>query len=202
MKKFQYGVDYFAYDMDLIEKMFNIRICGVPLSFFLLDLRKTDTYCHLNSDILAYFMEDSNRVEGELPSISGDDKGHSWVEKDDFVFDTITGAKWKKDSYYERYAPYNCVVLPRDSSTERIKEYLQHNENYPEMYVAIIRDMEEELPKMIYGKVLRSHIDRFIAEKKLDSIELDSSLVDKFMIGLKEVYRHTKEFKDSAPKKN
>lgn len=202
MKKFQYGVDYFAYDMDLIEKMFNIRICGVPLSFFLLDLRKTDTYCHLNSDILAHFMEGSNRVEGELPSIFGDDKGHSWVEKDDFVFDTITGAKWKKDSYYERYAPYNCVVLPRDSSTERIKEYLQHNENYPEMYVAIIRDMEEELPKMIYGKVLRSHIDRFIAEKKLDSIELDSSLVDKFMIGLKEVYRHTKEFKDSAPKKN
>lgn len=202
MKKFQYGVDYFAYDMELIEKMFNIRICGIPLSFFLLDLRKTDTYCHLNSDILAHFMEGSNRVEGELPSISGDDKGHSWVEKDDFVFDTIIGAKWKKDSYYERYAPYNCVVLSRDSSTERIKEYLQHNENYPEMYAAIIRDMEEELPKMIYGKVLRSHIDRFIAEKKLDSIELDSSLVDKFMIGLKEVYRHTKEFKDSAPKKN
>lgn len=202
MDKFQYGVDYFTYDMELIEKMYNIRICGVPLSFYLLDLRKTDTHCHLTSNFLAYFIEGANRIEGELPSIPGDDKGHSWVKKDDFVLDTTEGLMWKEKSYYECYVPYNCITLSRESSEEQIKEYLQYNENYPEMYVAIIRDMEEELSKMMYGKVLRSHIDRFIAEKRLNSIELDSALIEKFMIGLKAVYQHTQEFKDGVSKKN
>ncbi len=202
MEKYQYGVDYSAYDMELIEKMFNIRICGVPLSFYLLDLRKTDTYCHLNSDVLAYFMEGSNRVEGEIPTIPGDDKGHSWVEKDDIVFDTTQGLIWDKESYYECYAPHNCIVLSREGSKERIKEYLQYQDNCPEMYVATIRDIEEEIPNMMYGKILRSHIDRFIAEKKLDSLELDSELIGKFIVDLKSVYQHTQEFKDGGTKES
>ena len=200
MEEFQYGIDFAVYDTDLIEEMFNIRVCGVPLSFYLLDLRKTDTYCHLTSDILAYFIEGANRVEGEIPTLTGDDKGHSWVEKGDIVYDTTKGSIWKKKSYYMRYAPYNCKVLSRKSSEERIKKNLRYSENYPELYVATIRDMEEELPNMLYRKVLRNHIDRFIAEKGLDKIELDYDLLDKFISELKRVYQATQEFKDSKAK--
>lgn len=118
MEKYQYRVDYFTYDMELIEKMYNIRVCGVPLSFYLLDLRKTDTYCHFTSDLLAYFIEGANRVEGEIPTIFGNDKGHSWVKKADIIYDTVNGLKWISKAYYEHYEPYNCIVLSKDSSKE------------------------------------------------------------------------------------
>ncbi len=201
-ERFQYGRDYTVYDMDLIEMMYNIRICGVPLSFYLLDLRKTDTYCHLTSDILAYFIEGSNRVEGEMPCIKGDDKGHSWVEKDDLVYETTKGAIWKKKSFYERYSPYNCVVQTRDSSEDRIKKYLNHSDNYPELYMAWIQDMEECLDTMVYGKVLRMHMDRFKEEKGLDGKSLNPELIKQFYEDLQKAHKHTEEFKAGVPKKS
>ncbi len=202
MERFQYGVDYIAYNMETLELMYNARVCGIPLSFYLLDLRKTDTYCHLTSNILVHFLEGSNRVEGEIPTIPGDDKGHSWVEKDGIVYDATKGSMWKKESYYERYGPMNAVVISREETEEDIKEYFRYSENSPEMYIAVIRDIEEEIDKMIYGKVLRSHIDRLIEEKGLDTVELDQELVDKFIADLKSVYQHTKEFKEKGQKKN
>ncbi len=203
MREFEYGVDYAAYNLDFIENLYNIRVCGVPLSFYLLDLRKTDTHCHLTSDILAHFIEGAFRVEGEISTIPGDDKGHSWVEVDDIVYETTKGAMWKKSSFYQRYNPANCKVYTSEETFESIKQYLKYNENMNELYVAWIQDMEENISGMVYGKILQRHIERFREEKDLDNKDLDQDLVEKFLNDLRKAYQATIEFKKSGgTKKN
>ncbi len=198
VEEFQYGIDYAAFDLDFIENLFNIRICGLPLSFYLLDLRKTDTYCHLTSDILAHFIDGAFRVEGEVLSIPGDDKGHSWVEKGDIVYETTKGAMWNKSSFYRRYNPVNCKIFSKEETFENVRQYLKYSDNMPELYVAWIQDMEENISTMVYGKILQRHIERFREEKDLGNKKLDTELVESFLKDLRHAYQATEEFKKSS----
>lgn len=198
MEKNIFGKDFDLYDMEVIDKLYNSRLCGIPLSFYLLDNRKTNTYCHRVSDYFAYFIEDAKRVEGQIESIIGKDKSHSWVEKGEYVYDIGDGLKWKKDSFYSYFSPKDIKVYTRDEIFNEISEYLEYTDNMPEMYVALINDIRDNIDKCLYGKILEMHIKKFIEEKHLDKLEINTELLDKYMNGLKEIYEHIDSFIEEA----
>lgn len=194
MDKYKFGDDYKPYDMELTEKLYNTRIYGIPLSFYILDLRKTNTYCHITSNFLTYCMEGSIRVEGTIDSIVGSDKRHSWVEKNNLVYDTTSGLVWKKSSYYEMLKPTNCVEYSKEQILEEISEYLQYDENMDEMYIAWIRDLIDNIDKCPYRVILENHILRFKKEKDLDKKGIDQSLLEEYLNDLKKMYAHIDKF--------
>ena len=91
--KYEAFVHYGPYDEETIEAMYNIRFCGMPVSFLLLDKRKTNTFCHMCSSLLTFAIPGSKRVEGKLVVLDGDE--HSWVEVDG-IYGAKTDALVKK----------------------------------------------------------------------------------------------------------
>ena len=86
--------DWFMYDDKVIELMYDVKFYGMPVSFLLLDQRKTDTYCHFCASLLNVVIPDSVRVKGKKKVLGGGE--HSWVETDDYVYDTSTLSKWNE----------------------------------------------------------------------------------------------------------
>lgn len=200
MGKYKFGEDYFLYDEKLIEDLYKIRVCGIPLSFYLLDLRKTSTYCHLFSNFVAYFIDGAVRVEGEIDDVIGNDKHHSWIEiNNGLVYDFTVGTSWKKESFYELNKPKNIIVYSKNQVREEIKRYLGHSENIPEVYVAFSRDIVENLDQCpLYKDVLREHVERFSKEKKLNEQKVNEKLVAEFTDELGQLYKQIEEFKNEA----
>lgn len=195
---YQYNKDWFLYDEELIEKMYQERIYGIPISFYLLDYRKTDTHCKQSSDLLVHCLLGSNRVSGDIPSIIGNDKYHSWVEKDNLVYDAYDGIVWIKDSFYEKYQPSNIVVHRREESENEINNYLDATKNSIEVYKAWVVDLKQNISKLIYNGTLLEHIERFEEEKSLNSSGIDLKLVDKYLNELQKLYHNIEQFKEEA----
>lgn len=202
LENYEYGIDYGSYPKDLIEEMYNKRFIGIPVSFYLLDLRKTNTYCYQNSALLSYILPNSVQVSGNCPKIIGNDKTHYWVECNDKVLDPTMGLVWEKEKYYE-YCQINSeevIIHSKEEVKDYLIEYLEHTENLPEMYMAIIEDIKSNLDKIVYKKYLEEHIERFSIEKKLESQNYDESLFQEYLQGLKDLYKHIDDFIYEAKK--
>lgn len=187
--------DWFMYDDKVIELMYDVKFYGMPVSFLLLDQRKTDTYCHFCASLLNVVIPDSVRVKGKKKVLGGGE--HSWVETDDYVYDTSTLSKWKKDSYYDRDNPYDVEWI---SFTDVLENTLDQRtrRGTPELYTVWIRDLEEELARdefHPYGRQLKDHIARFSKEEGLGEKQLDEDLVLKCYNELQEFYREIADFK-------
>jgi len=198
-KKEVFGIDYMPYSEELMQEMYGKRIMGIPTSFFLLDLRRTNTFCHISSDLLVYIMPNSNRVSGEIPMIKAEDKSHSWVEDEQFVYDVTQGIVWKKEIYYRKFEPANTVVHTREQSLKGLSRYLNYTENSSEMYIAWVRDiLEGDMENQPYRPYLQTQAQSFSKEKDLDNIEYDEKLANEYLSELREVYKKAQRFlKDS-----
>ena len=189
----EYNVNYYRYSFDIIEKMYNKRIAGIPISFFLLDLRKTKSYCHHSSNIMAYLLETS-RITANIDDINGEDNSHSWVEYNNNVLDSTQGLVWNKDDYYKVSKPYGIKSISFDDVEKYIKERYGEEEVIPEVYIAMIKDIENNIEGCPYKMFLLNHIKRFKAEKNLNQISFNKELVDEYLKGLKEMYDEVEEF--------
>lgn len=191
MGNYVFGVDYAPYPDDLIEDMYEQRLCGIPVSFYILDLRKTKTYCHNSSKILTHIIDGTNRISGEALAIEGD-HSHSWVEGDGCVLDTTMGLIWKKDKYYEMMAIENPKIHSKEETEKYIKETYDGT-TIKEVLVALVRDMENN-DCGPYTEYLLEHVKRFRQEKNLDIKDYDEKKVLEFLKGLEEMYREIEEF--------
>lgn len=190
-KEYKPGIDYDAYDVDLMEKMYETRFAGLPLAFTLLDMRKTQSHCHETADMLVFLLENSNRVMGELPSIVGKDKRHSWVEFGEYCYDTTEGMKWKKESYYEANQPSNVVIFPREESIERMQSRVSLPESSKEKCVAFVRDLEDNAHDQLYRAFLRFYVSKFKEEKGLDIMDYDEKVVQGYLSNIQKFYSET-----------
>lgn len=193
MDNYVLGVDYAPYPEALIEEMYLQRLFGIPVSFYILDLRKTMSYCHHSSQILSHIIDGTNRVSGDALAIEGDEKSHSWVEGDEFVLDTTFGAVWKKDKYYEMMQISNPKVHSKEETEKYIKETYDSEESIKEIYVALVRDIENDLTGP-YAKYLKEHTKRFRDEKHLDILDYDENKVLEYLDGLNQMYNEIDEF--------
>lgn len=191
MKNYTLGEDYVPYTKELIEHMYNVRIGGMPASFFLLDMRKTNTQCHASSNILAYVLKDAKRMTGESAMISGADKSHSWVEDDEFVYETTEGTIWKKESYYDREKPTNVHEVSKEQVIKEL-DNLVDKEVPKEVMVAYIQDMKFNLIGKPYEKELDNHMDRFSEEKDLSNYSI--AKMYEYMFELRKAYSRIKMY--------
>lgn len=148
--------DYRKYNDELIEKMYQTRIGGMPANFFLLDLRKTNTQCHASSNILSYIINNSKRMTGNSGMISGLDKSHSWVEDDNYAYETTEGLVWKKDIYYKREQVTDVVEISREEVLNNLGELLTKQVSQ-DMMIAYINDMKFNIIGKPYEKELDIH---------------------------------------------
>ena len=185
-------VDYFPFNPYVIEKMYNLRFLGMPLSFLLLDGRKTDTYCHFCANFLCLVVSGSVMKSGKMVKLDGEE--HSWVEVDDYVFDSSTRKVYKKDAYYEDNGVFDTRETLADVCAENVEEFLSEP-GCLELYVAWIMDLEGILDKNVYGKFLRNHIDRFKEELKLDDVVCDETKVTEQLLSLQNLYDEIDRFK-------
>lgn len=191
-REYELFVDYFMFDIETIEKMYNLRINGMPSSFWLLDYRKTDTYCHYSSKLFNLVIPGSVRKKGKKVVLNGNE--HSWIEVGNLVYDTSMMAVWNKESYYERDMPYDVCVVPTDKSRVDLQRELE-SEGSNELYVAWIRDIKDDIDNNPYGKYLIEHIARFTEEKGLDKVDVNEEEVAEFRQMLNEHYEEISKFK-------
>lgn len=195
------GKDFDLYDIKLMEKMYNIRFSGIPLTFTLLDLRKTERHCHETADMLVFLIENSSRVTGNLPDIVGKDKSHSWVEDGEFCYDATEGVKWKKDVYYRLNKPTDIVIHPREESLEKMHLRTQKPDSPKELMVALMRDLEANVFKQLYRPFLRNYMQRFIKEKNLDVVDYDEQRVQYHLERIKKFYEEIKLYDEGGKEK-
>ena len=194
--KYEVFVHYGPYDKDTIDAMYNVRFCGMPISFLLLDGRKTNIYCHFCASLLTYVIPGSKRVEGKLTVLDGED--HSWVEKDGYVYDTTEVLMWDKDCYYEKDGVLSSFVVSDEEVDKCTKEYLT-NPGFNESFVCWIEDLEGSLENNVYRRILREHIDRFKEEIGYDSLVIDQDELDDVRESLASMYSEIAEFKSNNP---
>ncbi len=194
--KYEAFVHFGPYDKDTIDAMYNIRFCGMPISFLLLDRRKTNTFCHMCSSLLTFVIPGSKRVEGKLIVLDGDE--HSWVEVDDVVYDTTEGLMWDKESYYEKDGVLSSRVVSDEEIHEEADKYLSEN-GFVESFIVWVEDLENNLDKNIYRKFLREHIDRFKEEVNYDSFEVQPDELEKVRASLNDLYDEISTFIDKHP---
>ena len=194
--KYEFLVDYAAYDKSTIDAMYNIRFCGMPVSLLLLDRRKTVTYCHMCACLITLAIPNSKVIQGNLTVLDGDE--HLWVELDDTVYDTSDTLMWDKDCYYKREGVLSSKVLCNEEVHENIDIYL-NNRGYNESFVCWIEDLENNLDNNIYGKVLREHIDRFKEEIGYDSLEINQEELETTRKSLQDLYDEISGFKTNNP---
>lgn len=190
--KYKYGVHYMCYDDDTIENMYNMRFIGRPISFLLLDGRKTDTHCHFCASFLTLLIPGSKRVEGRVSILDGD--YHSWVEVGNYVYDTSKMAMWLKDAYYERYGVLTSREVSEEEFRSEIDSFL-NDEGDNDSIVAWIRDLEENMNALIYKSILSEHIERFKNEIRYDSLEVDEECVSVAGAELRNFYEEVEQFK-------
>lgn len=194
--KFEFGVHYGIYDEETIEGMYKLRFSGRPLSFLLLDPRKTDTYCHLCASFMALVIPGAKRVEGKMTVIDGTE--HSWVEIDDCVYDTSRLSLWVKDAYYEMYGVLSSEEISEEEVLSITDAYLK-DEGDTDSFVAWIRELEENMDSFIYRDYLRDHIKRFKEEIGYVSLDVDENRVLDVRDGLRELYDEIDDFKKKNP---
>lgn len=194
--KYELLVDYGPYDKETIDAMYDIRFCGMPLSFLLLDRRKTITFCHMCACLLSLVIPNSKVIKGNLTVLDGEE--HLWVELDDTVYDTSDTLMWDKVCYYERDGVLSSIVLSDEEVHENIDIYL-NNRGYNESFVCWIEDLENNIEKNIYGKVLREHIERFKEEIGYDSLETNQDELETTRKSLQAMYDEISGFKTNNP---
>lgn len=194
--KYELFVHYGPYDKETIEAMYSVRFAGMPLSFLLLDGRKTDTYCHFCASLLALTIPGAKRVEGKQVVIDGSE--HSWVEVDDVVYDTSKLSMWQKDAYYDRYGVLSADVVSDEDVHKQADTYL-NDEGYVEAQVAWIQELEENVDTMMYKTFLVDHIARFKEEIGYDSLKPDMEVVGEVRQSIDALYGEIKQFISDNP---
>lgn len=187
---------YWPYDLDTISKMYDMRFAGMPLSFLLLDERKTDTNCHFCASFMSLLFPDAKRIEGRMECLDGD--YHSWVEKGEYVYDTSKLSIWSKDAYYEHCGVLSTEMINQDQIDSETKKFL-NDYGCNEQFVAWIMDLEENIDKLIYKVYIKKHIERFKKEINYDSLKLDYEKVEDIRNGIRELYKEIEQFKISHP---
>ena len=61
-------------------------------------------------------------VNGNINAINEEELGnHTWVEKEEWVYDVTDGMKWRKDAYYSIYQPNIVSVYDNNVSKTTLK---------------------------------------------------------------------------------
>ena len=194
MKEPKIGTNVFPYGDELLTKMIENDIGGIPACFYFLDIRKTNTWCHDYADLLVYLIEDSNRVKGLVYGKKGFIE-HSWVECNGRCYDVTCNApiSWDKGFYYEfafaSIVGFSNLILNKKRLSKAASRL------FARFVVAIIRDIEQNIEKTTSPELLKALIELYKEQEYPDENECDEKLIAKHMKRICKFYRRIEKFK-------
>lgn len=151
------------YEEELIEVLRNEFYYGIPLSIFMLCNKLCFHQCHYLSIQLTRKMSDFKIVNANINKLDKEEEGnHSWVEKDDWVYDVTDGFKWKKEVYYQLYQPeivsiYDDITcLNWELYNQEIKSVKTNRNNFDsELMLEMIEVIEKECPSFEHERLIK-----------------------------------------------
>lgn len=125
------------FDNEFYEKISHTYISCLPVSIHIKYLRPliAPGKCYDRSLYMFFCFENAVLVRGDNKDLElkygKDNAGHGWIEMDGYCYDPTLLLKFKKETYYEIYKPYNV-------SKTTTKEYKNHCTSNKQTYEDII----------------------------------------------------------------
>lgn len=145
------------YEQELIDKLRNFNIKGVPLSIIVLCFDACNGNCYGTSVYLTSGMDNFKLIHGNINIYPENGfHNHSWVEKDGYVYDPTDGFKYEKELYYQLYDAK--VVVSYDE--EKCKDYNFYQEvirNYNQADVSFLSIFLQHLEEQDDAKANMNH---------------------------------------------
>jgi len=122
------------FDDAFYEQLSHTYVSCLPVSIHMKYLKPTSPpgKCYDRSLYMFFCFPDAVLVRGnkkDLELIYGkDNAGHGWIEMDGYCYDPTSLLKFKKETYYEIYKPYNVMK----ATTEEYKNISEFNKCFYE----------------------------------------------------------------------
>jgi len=185
------------FEPEIFEKLKEFQYAGFPLNILIGSIRLSNGKCYDRSMALTFIFDDCMLVNGNLSKyaniIDDEEFDHSWVEYNDFVYDTSWGMKFDKKLYYELMG----VEINKSQTTAQMMQ----DEWYVEQKEAKLEDnlsfIDITVPLVIC--VLESELEQYEEDHDEYYILLTNSLIQhcKSLLELpkvKELAREKEEF--------
>lgn len=183
------------YEDELIKNLRDKYYYGIPLSIFLLCDSLCIHQCHYLSIQITRGMPYFKIINGNINTMAKEELGnHTWVEKDNWVYDVTDGIKWKKDVYYSIYQPLivssynhtNCLkwdFYNKELGSDKVNPFCFDQE----LMLEIIELLEIENPSSNHDKLIEE-IDVFRTEKLLSKKYYQTYVKQKANIFFRDYY--------------
>lgn len=186
-----------CYDQELIDNLKNIFISEIPAHIVILSYHLCNHTCHKMAMLLSMGLKEFRLIRGNIKDypIEGNEPNHSWVETEEWVYDTTNGFKTKKDLYYELHRP--SIIESYDQNTLKQDEYYikllnridtndQDDKKTAYMVLGLIEHLEKLKPT-INGKRLMYEIDEY-RKNNLMNIEISKKLMNQYCSEMEKVF--------------
>ncbi len=151
------------YEMELLERLRNLKYNGVPLSILLTSSYCTNTWCFHYSFLLTRGMDSYTIIQGTTSDFQqyGDKISHGWVEKDGFVYDTTDCHKWAKEVYYDVFEA-RPMISYNEENWQTNPFYLELMKGFEidiqplvlETFFRVLEELEEKKPSLTHDFLL------------------------------------------------
>ena len=133
------------YEQKLLDNLRDEKIYDMPLSIFILSKPCCVHQCYPMSVLISTGMDDFTIVQGNIKTLPHDlgYPNHSWVEKDNFVYDTTDGFKWDKALYYELFEPEVCNTITKEEAIQN------------EFYQTVLNGTKKTIPEDAKGLIIQ-----------------------------------------------
>lgn len=119
-----------TYDKYIIEKLRTKYFNNIPLSIIMLSHAACVGYCFHRSIQFSQILPKFKLIRGDINVLSSEESpNHSWVEDDNYVYETTNNCKWDKDSYYNIYNP-NIIEVITEETCMQDNDYIYVLNNY------------------------------------------------------------------------
>ena len=122
------------FDEKFYEKMSHTYIYSLPVSIHMKYLKPTEApgKCYDRSLFMFFCFPNAVLVRGNIKNLElrygKENAGHGWMEMDGYCYDPTLLLRFKKETYYEIYKPYNISK----TTTEEYKSCSDFNEQFYE----------------------------------------------------------------------
>lgn len=173
------------YEQELIDKLRNFNIKGVPLSIIVLCFDACNGNCYGTSVYLSSGMDEFSLIHGNINIYPKNEyHNHSWIEKNGYVYDPTDGFKYEKELYYKLYEA-EVVVSYNEKNCKDYKFYQEITEQYDEANIHFLTlflqflEEEENIKPTINHKILLKEIEK-VRKKYNITKKYDKSVMDEY----------------------
>lgn len=174
------------YEQELIDKLRSYNYKGIPLSIIVLCFDACNGNCYATSVFLTSGMDKFKLVHGNINIYPKNNyHNHSWIEKDDFVYDSTDGFKYEKELYYKLYEAESVVTYDEENCKnynfyqDMIQQYDEANIPFLTIFLQFLEEEENKIPTINHNLLL----------KEIEAVRKKYNIIKRFNQSVMDEYR-------------